>query len=114
MHLPLFGKKGSVLLERSLSLGEFDPAAEGAYRNVKTFPLDVRPGKDLFISVRSDRPVDIALSDSGGICIKFKDSILNDTVGPIAITKKETIALVLGIFRGDKAELDVKVWTEVR
>ena len=110
--MPLFAKKENVLLDVSLTLGEFDPSVDGAYRNVKTFPLDVRPGKELFVSVDSDEPVDIAISNSDGICIKFRDSILKDTVGPVGTTKKETMALVIGIFRGDKAELRIKAWTE--
>jgi hypothetical protein len=97
------------ILNVSFTLGEFDPSADGAYRNVKTFPLQVRPG-DLFISVVSERPVDIALSDGGGICIKFRESILCDTVGPVEIKKKETIALIAGIFRGDRTEISIKAW----
>ncbi|MDR0791317.1 MAG: hypothetical protein LBE47_02130 [Methanomassiliicoccaceae archaeon] len=108
----MFGKKETVLLDTSLTIGEFDPSADGAYNNVKTFPLDVRSGKRLFVSVDSDMPVDVALSDSGGICIKFKNSILNDTIGPIETVKKGTLTLFLGVFRGDKAELKVKVWAE--
>ncbi|MCL2786276.1 MAG: hypothetical protein FWD81_03540 [Methanomassiliicoccaceae archaeon] len=108
----MFGRKGTVLLDISLSLGEFDPSADGAYRNVKSFPLDVRQGKRLFVSVDSDKPVDIALSNGEGICIKFKDSVIKDTIGPVDTVKKETFALVLGIFRGDKAELKVKAWME--
>ncbi|MDR0778213.1 MAG: hypothetical protein LBE48_02080 [Methanomassiliicoccaceae archaeon] len=107
----MLGKKGTVLLDDRLTLGEFDPSAEGAYRNVKSFPLQVKQGKKLFVSVNSDNPVDVALSDSDGICIKFKGSILNDTID-IETTKKGVFALILGIFRGDKAELKVKVWTE--
>jgi len=109
--LPLLGKK-TVLLDTSLLLGEFDPHVPGAYRNVISYPLDAKQGRNLFVAVRSNNPVDIALSDSDGICIKFKDSILNDTIGPIVIEKKGTVALVLGIFRGDTAELSVKAWTE--
>ena len=108
----MFGGKETVLLETSISLGEFDPTVDGAYRNVKTFPLPVKQGKKVFLTVTSDRPVDIALSNGDGICIKFKDGILNDTIGPLEMAKKETIALLVGIFRGDKAELKIKAWIE--
>ena len=110
--MPLLGNKETVLMDTSVSLGEFDPYADGAYRNVKSFPLEVRPGRKLFVSVISDNPVDVALSNSDGICIKFKDSILNGTVGPVDTVKKETIALVLGVFRGDRAEVRIRAWTE--
>jgi len=110
--LALFGKKEMMLMDESLTLGEFDPTVDGAYRNVKTFPLDVRPGKRLFVSVISDNRVDVALSNGDGNCIKFKDSVTKETIGPVEISKKETMALVLGIFRGDKADLKVKAWME--
>ncbi|MCL1984782.1 MAG: hypothetical protein FWG58_05245 [Methanomassiliicoccaceae archaeon] len=108
----MLGAKEIILLETSISLGEFDPTVDGAYRNVKTFPLPVKQGKKLFLTVISDRPVDIALSNGDGICIKFKDGILDDTIGPLEMTKKETMALLVGIYRGDKAELKIKVWME--
>ena len=110
--MALFGNKGTILLDTALSLGEFDPSADGAYRNVKSFPLNVKQNRELFVSLNSDNPVDVAVSNSDGICIKFKDSVTNDTMGPIATAKKETMALVIGIFRGDKAEVKIKAWME--
>lgn len=112
MHTPLFSKKDMILMDVSLSVGEFDPSADGAYRNVKTFPLEVMQGKELFVSVDSDAPVDIAISGGDGMCIIFRESILNGKLGPIAVRKKETMMLVIGVFRGDRAELKLKVWTE--
>jgi hypothetical protein len=97
------------VLDVTVSLGEFDPSVDGAYRNVKTFPLAVSPG-ELFVSVTSDRPVDIAITSADGICLKFKDSILCDTLGPIEVSKKGTMALIAGVFRGDRAELRVRAW----
>jgi len=106
--MPLLNKK-TVLFDEKIIIGEFDPSADGAYRNVKTFPLQVKKG-GMFISVDSDKPIDIAVSNGDGICIKFKESILNDVIGPVNITKKETMALAVGIFRGDKAEPRIKIW----
>jgi hypothetical protein len=99
--------KREIFIE-SFTIGEFDPTVDGAYRNVKTFPLSVKQG-DLFVSVESDKPVDIALSNEDGICIKFKNSILSDILGPVAV-KKGTVTLFAGVFRGDKAELRIKAW----
>jgi len=105
--LPLLNKK-TILFDEQITIGEFDPSVDGAYRNVKTFPLNVKPG-EMSISVDSDKPIDIAVSNSDGICIKFKESILNDVIS-VNITKKETMALAVGIFRGDKAEPRIKIW----
>ena len=104
MHL--FGKKETVLLDTSLSIGEFDLSADGFYRNVKTFPLNVRKGT-LSVSVDSSHPVDVALSDSGGTCMGFKDSVVNGTIS-VETSKKETVALIIGVFRGDTADLRIK------
>ncbi|MCL2142713.1 MAG: hypothetical protein FWH44_00405 [Methanomassiliicoccaceae archaeon] len=104
----MFRRKNEIL-DITITIGEFDPSADGAYRNVKTFPLNVRQGK-LFISVNSDAPVDIALSDESGTCVKFRDSILCDTIGPLEIAKKGTMTLVIGVFRGDRAETGIRVW----
>jgi hypothetical protein len=101
--------KKKILFEEQITIGEFDPSVDGAYRNVKTFPIHAKQG-EMFISVDSDKPVDIAMSNGDGICIKFKESILNDVVGPIVITKKDTMALAVGVFRGDKAEPKIKIW----
>ena len=100
-----------AIFETAVSVGEFDPSVDGAYRNVKLFPMEVKRGK-LFISVNSDRPVDMALSNSDGICIKFKNSILCDTIGPIEVSKKEMMTLLVGVFRGDMAELSIRAWME--
>lgn len=107
----MLSRKETVILDTSTQLGEFDLSADGAYRNVKTFPLPVKQNRRLFVSVTSSHPIDAALSDGDGICIKFKESILNDTIA-VDTAKKETIALVIGIFRGDKAEVKLKAWTE--
>jgi len=111
MHMPLFTNKDTVLIDEAMQIGEFDISAEGAYRNVKTFPLEVKQG-DLFISVDSDNPIDVAVSDEKGMCIKFKESITDEVIGPITIKKKATMMMVIGIFRGDKAELKLKVWMQ--
>jgi len=99
-----------ILMDSLISIGEFNPKTDGAYDNVKTFPLKVKRGK-LFVCVESNNPVDIAVSNSDGTCIKFKKSVTNDTI-VTELMKKETLALVIGIFRGDKAELRLKAWME--
>ena len=106
----MFGKK--MLLSQEMTVGEFDIEADGAYRNVKSFPLTVKSGKDLFVSVDSDKPVDIAVSNEAGKCIGFKEGIQKDTFGPTHLKEKETLALVVGVFRGDLAKLKIEVWME--
>ena len=106
----MFGKK--ILLTEELTVGEFDPTVDGAYRNVKTFPLNVRSGKKLTVHIESDKPVDMAISNGEGKCVLFKNGALSDTIGPMPLKKKETLALVLGVFRGDLAKLKIEVWMD--
>ncbi len=108
----MFGKKAVLVPKTEMTLGEFDPTVDGAYRNVKSMPLDARPKRDLFLTVTSTMPVDLAISDSDGRCIWFKDQAKEGTFGPIPLTKKETLALMMGVFRGDLAEMTVEVWIE--
>lgn len=108
----MFKRKVTLVPKTELTIGEFDPTVDGAYRNVETLPLNVKQGKDLYISLDSDIPVDMALSNSEGRCIGFKDQMRNETFGPLKMTNKETLALLLGVFRGDLAKATIEVWME--
>lgn len=104
--------KKTLVPKTEMTVGEFDITVDGAYRNVKTLPLEVRAGKKLFISITSDVPLDMALSDSDGKCIWFKDQVKGETIGPISLSRKETLALLMGVFRGDLAKVTVEVWMD--
>ena len=95
-----------------MTIGEFDLEADGAYRNVKTFPLEVKAGKNLYVSLDSNFPVDLAISDGKGMCIGSKYEFTKGTFGPTLLKNKETLALVLGVFRGDLAKITLEVWME--
>ena len=95
-----------------MTIGEFDPTVDGAYCNVKTFPLEVKAGKDLYVSLDSDFPVDMAISNNKGMCIGSKYEFKSGTFGPTPLKNKETLALVLGVFRGDLAKVTLEVWME--
>jgi hypothetical protein len=61
--------------------------------------------------LESDIPVDLALSDSGGKCVMFKEKITNGTFS-VRTTRKETMMLAVGVFRGDLAQIKVSAWQE--
>ena len=94
-----------------MTVGEFDPSVDGAYRNVKTIPIDVKQGRDLFISLESDSPLDVAVSDANGRCVAFREKFTSGTVSA-KIEEKGTAALMLGVFRGDVAKVTVEAWME--
>jgi len=93
-------------------LGEFNPEVQGGYENVKTFPLEVRKGRGLTVRVDAKDPVDIAISDYEGRVVKFEEGVTSTTLGQIVFDRKFTAALVLGIFRGDKTEVEIEAWLD--
>lgn len=108
----MFRRKTVLIPRTEMTVGEFDPEADGAYRNVKTMPLEVRPGRDLYIQLRADAPVDLALSDGDGRCVGFRDGMTEGTFGPLPLSRKETMALMMGVFRGDLARMTIEAWME--
>ena len=108
----LFNKK-TVLVERQeLTIGEFNIEINGAYDNVKTFRLDVKKGRKLFVSVRSDNGVDVSIVDTKGMNASFSEAVKEKTIGPVEIIEKGTMALILGVYRGDLAHVEIEAWME--
>lgn len=106
-------KKRTVLIpETDMTVGEFDINVDGAYLNVKTLPLDVKPKRNLYVQIRSTMPMDLALSNSDGRCIGFREQMKEGVFGPTALVKKETIALMMGVMRGDLAHITIEAWME--
>lgn len=110
--MSLFRRKITLIQPTQISLGEFDVNEPGGYHNVKTFRLAIKAGRDLHVKVSSDKPIDLAISDQKGTCRSFQEGVTEGALGPIPFPEKEVVALVLGIFRGDKADLSLEVWME--
>ncbi len=110
--MSLFRRKRVLMPPTKMSLGEFDIEEPGGYRNVKTFPLEVRAGRKLHVRVKSDRPLDLAISDEKGFCRSFAEGVTEGGLGPVDFPQREKVALVIGVFRGDMAELELEVWMD--
>ena len=110
--MSLFRRRINLIPLTKINLGEFDINEPGGYCNVKTFRLVIKAGRDLHVRVSSDKPVDLAVSDEQGRCRSFKEGVIEGELDPIPFPEKEVVALVLGVFRGDKAELQVEAWLE--
>ena len=108
----LFGKKVILIEHRTLTVGEFNININGAYDNVKTFPLEVKKGRKLFVSVRSDNGVDVSVVDAKGMNESFSEAVKDKIIGPLEISEKGTMALVLGVYRGDLAHVELEAWME--
>lgn len=108
----LFDRK-TVLIERqNLTVGEFNIEIDGAYDNIKTFRMDVKKGRKLFISIKSDTGVDVSVVDTKGMNRSFSEAVKEKTIGPIPIEEKGTMALILGVYRGDLAQVELEAWME--
>jgi len=107
----MFRRKDVLVPKTEMTIGEFDPSVTGAYRNVKTMPLDIGKRRDLFISLESDTPVDLAVSDRNGRCVAFREKFTSGTV-TAKFEENGTAALMLGVFRGDLAKVTIEAWVE--
>ena len=108
----LFGKKVVLIEHQTLTIGEFNINIDGAYDNVKTFPLEVKKGRKLFVSVKSDNGVDVSVVDTKGMNGSFSEAVKDKLIGPIEVIEKGTMALVLGVYRGDLAHVELEAWME--
>ena len=108
----IFGKKAILIEHQTLTVGEFNININGAYDNVKTFPLEVKKGRKLFVSVKSDNGVDVSVVDAKGMNESFSEAVKDKVIGPLEISEKGTMALVLGVYRGDLAHVELEAWME--
>jgi hypothetical protein len=110
--MSLFNRKTVLLPRQTMTVGEFDITVDGAYRNVKTFPLETKKGKSLFVYLKSDIGVDVSVVDAKGMDEKFCQAVKDQTIGPVPIMEKGTMALLVGVYQGDLAHIEIEVWME--
>ena len=108
----LFKRKQVVFEQDGIAVGEFDPTEPSLYRNVMHFHINVKPKRLLYLHAESDYPVDVAVFNQTGNPVRHLDGITDDTLGPISTENWTEMSFVLGVFRGDKATVDVEAWTE--
>ncbi|MDR1954576.1 MAG: hypothetical protein LBP82_01320 [Candidatus Methanoplasma sp.] len=104
------GGKEQVFGKEGLVLGEFDPSVEGLYRNVKAFPFNVKRKKVIIIAITSDLPVDVAVVDEEGSPVTYKQAVKEGSIGPIPTGGNREMGIILGIYQGDKATVNVEIW----
>ncbi|MDR2698753.1 MAG: hypothetical protein LBB30_03640 [Candidatus Methanoplasma sp.] len=105
----LDGREQVFTLE-GLSLGEFDPSAEGFYRNVQTFPFKVKKRRVIRINIKSDIPIDIAVADEKGSTVSYKQAVKEGTIGPLPTDDSKEMGMILGVYPGDKATVSAEIW----
>ncbi|MCL2032984.1 MAG: hypothetical protein FWG96_06955 [Methanomassiliicoccaceae archaeon] len=95
-----------------LTLGEFDPSAEGFYKNVQTFAFKVKKRRAIRMDIKADVPVDIAVADENGSSVSYKQAVKEGMIGPFPTEGNREMGMILGIHPGDKATVSVEVWME--
>ncbi|MBE6524680.1 MAG: hypothetical protein E7Z65_07435 [Thermoplasmata archaeon] len=110
--MSFFQKRTQVYGPEVLSIGDFDPTADGFYRNVVTIPLEIKHNQQLYVSVKSDNPVDIVIAKDNVSAVAHKDRQKDIVMGPYPTEKHESMGIIIAVFRGDKATATVEAWTE--
>lgn len=105
-------RKKVLLLETEFELGTFDPDVQGMYRNVEVFFLEVKARRTLHAEVHASAPIDLEVVGQDGCNLKFIQGVTDARTGPLPIKAKGRMALILGIYRGDKADVKATVWME--
>ena len=110
--MSIFEKRTQVYGPETFIVGEFDPPADGLYRNVSPVELTVKPNHVLYVSVKSDIPVDIVIAREDGSAVQHKDKQKEIVLGPYPTEKHKSMGVILGVFRGDKANVTLEAWME--
>jgi hypothetical protein len=110
--MSIFSRKTVLIPKQSITVGEFDIKVDGAYRNVKDYPLETKVGKNVYVSVKSDNGVDVAIIDAKGFNEKFTQAVKDAVIGPVHVLERGKMALILGVYRGDLSHVEFEVWME--
>ena len=110
--MSLFDKRTQVYGPETLEVGQFDANADGFYRNVVTIPLTIKHNHMLYVKVESDNPVDVVIARDNGSAVTHKDRQTNVQLGPFPTEKLDSMGIIIGVFRGDKANATVEAWME--
>lgn len=108
----MFESRETVYGPETVPVGEFDPTVDGCYRNVVTIALDVKPRRFLRVRVTSDHPVDVVVAREDRSSAGHKEGVMDATFGPYETGRSRSMGILLGVFRGDKANVTVEAWTD--
>ena len=108
--MSLFESTEQVLKIEVLTLGEFDPCVPGFYKNVKSFPFEVKKRRAIKVEIKTDFPIDIVIANERGSPLLHKQGVNNETIGPVPTEDNKEMGIILGINPGDKATVNVGVW----
>lgn len=110
--MALFDRRTEVFRQDKLLVGRFDPTMPGCYDNVKTFPMEVKPKRSLTVSIKADGKISFAIADSSHTSVFHKEDITEGTFGPIPTANNKEMGVLLGVYPGDKVNVDIEIWME--
>lgn len=110
--MSLFDKREQVYGPETISVGDLDLSVDGGYRNVITIPLDVKPKRAIHVKAVSDNPVDLVVANDKGAAVGHKEAVRDVTLGPFPTGKAKSMGILLGVYPGDKAKVELEVWME--
>lgn len=110
----LFTKKETVFARTGIRVGDVNlqsPTGTG-YDNIVTLSFDVDRNVMLRVGITSDRPVDVVIAHEDGSMAAHHEGFTAGTLGPVTTGKNKNMGLILGVYPGDKAVVNVTVWTD--
>lgn len=110
--MSLFDKREVVYGPEVVTVGELDYSVEGCYRNVVTIPLVVKPKRMLRVRIKSDAPVDVVVANENRSAAGHREAVREAEFGPYDTGKSKSMGIILGVFRGDKANVTVEAWVD--
>ncbi len=110
--MSLFDKKEQLYGPEIVSVGDLDLSVDGGYRNVVTISLDVKPKRKVYARVVSDFPVDVVVANDTGMAVGHKGGVRDALLGPFETGKLKSMGMLLGVYPGDKAKVNLDVWME--
>ncbi|HKM09794.1 MAG TPA: hypothetical protein VJX93_04840 [Candidatus Methanomethylophilaceae archaeon] len=109
--MALLNRKRRVFGPDTVLVGEFDPTQDSLYRNIVVTEIEVKPNRLLYVHAKSEFPIDLVVLNQTGNPVGHIDKVNDDTLGPISTQTWNEMAIVLGVFRGDKATVELEAWT---
>lgn len=110
--MSLFDKREQLYGPEVVSVGDLDLSVDGCYRNVITIPLDVKPKRMVYVKVSSDFPVDVVIANEKGAAVGHKDGVRDILLGPYSTGKLKSMGILLGLYPGDRAKVNLEAWME--
>ena len=112
MAMGIFDKRTDVWKEEGRLVGRFDPTMPGCYDNVHTFPIAVKPKRELFVRLKADGHISLAIADSSNSSVFQKEDVVEGSFGPIPTQDNKDMGVLLGVYPGDKVTVDLEIWME--